>query len=192
MKEKNQILKYALEIDKRTNKSAETILKNQMVLYYLKDACDNKKIPFKSVFKENSTGKASNLVFVSNDEKSILTVNQIESKYKSSRNSVYRENYKNKFESELNLFEESDLNDNSTMLDCYFELTHGHQSQMPNFVVLGIPNSNGGWITKENLASIYRNSSNFDSKDFITRTNKVKGFDADDFKKFILRLGELE
>lgn len=181
-----------LTLDNYRNKNVTTELKNLSIDYLLMEACKEGMLPFEACYKSNSKGTGKNLRLISVDGKVSLTVNQVATKNRSSRDAVYRKNMQHKFFSQLNLGEENSVYSDSSMLEYYFELTHGHQSLKPKFVVLGIPNDKGGWIVKESLSSPFIHYTDIEQDKINTETNKLSSFRRNDFEEFLWNMGNTD
>ena len=171
-----------LALDKYRNKNVIPEIKNLAIDYFLIQACTHGMLPFEANYQVNSNNTGHNLRMTTTDGKGILTVNQVTKINNSSRDAVYRKNMEHDLVSKLNLWgNDLSTKDDSSVIKYYFELTHGHQSLQPKFVVLGMPNDEGGWIVKENLGSPFVNYPDVKPEEIYTAMNELSAFDKSDF-----------
>lgn len=184
-KDRNSFLCELLKLDYFRNKNVKPELKNLAVEFMIIKACKQGALPFTTKYVENYKKTGNNLELFSSDNRAILTVNQVSDTNRSSRNAKFRINLRHKYNNQLSLFDTNSSIADTNMLELYFELTHGYQSEKPQFVVLGIPDSKGKWITKENISSVFERYTDIEREEISTVTNEISKFNKDDFGLFI-------
>lgn len=191
-KQSNTTIGKFLALDKLRNKNVIPEIKNLAIDYFLLQACIHGMLPFEANYQANSNNSGHNLRMTTTDGKGILTVNQVTKINNSSRDAVYRKNMEHDLVSELNLWGNNlSTKDDSSVIKYYFELTHGHQSLQPKFVVLGMPNDEGGWIVKENLGSPFVNYPDVKPEEIYTAMNELSAFNKSDFEEFLSDFGNI-
>lgn len=160
--------------------------KNIATEYFLMSACDKGLLPLSYCICENSGNTGDYVQFKFNKNNCILTVNQVRSKQRSSRNALFREEMREQFNSSFNLsFKDEFHSDN--MLEYYVELCHGYQSSKPHFVTLGIPDNNNGWMSYIDIKSPFLSVSKGEEKDIKTSTNDISEFNKEEFASFVFK-----
>ncbi|MDF7668543.1 hypothetical protein [Lactobacillus sp. ESL0703] len=184
-KDQNTFLSELLKLDYLRNRNVKPELKNLAVEFMIIKACKQGALSFTPKYVENYKQTGSNLRLFSSDDRAILTINQVSDTNVSSRNARFRTNLRYKYNNQLSLFDTNSSIADTSMLKLYFELTHGYQSEEPQFVVLGIPDSKGKWVTKENISSVFERYTDIEREEISTVTNEISKFNKDDFGLFI-------
>lgn len=120
------------------------------------------------------------LLFKDKDEKTNLIVNQSSTSSSPSRYAKYRANRYNNFETYFD-FDAGKFVEEKPV---YTELNHGYQTNIPAFIVLGIPQNIKKWYTSIPIDKEFELLTDNKAK-FITTEKEMSDFNFDDFEEHI-------
>lgn len=147
-----------------------------MVVQYIKNNLLDLNYQIEYTAKRNN----SFIVFSDSQRKSNLIINQSASKKRPSKYAKYRANRYNNFESYLDVFSGEFVNEKPV----YIELNHGYQTDVPSFIVLGIPKNSKNWYTSIPIDEEFEMIQS-DTKSFKTIEKELSDFNFDDFREFV-------
>lgn len=125
--------------------------KNIAVEFMLQNDINNGLLPFRYRFKENAGQNHKHIEILTTNF--ILTISQVSDRFVIPRKAIFRNNLCLKNRKYLPL----DFGDNVIQLpnqsgNFYALITHGYQSDMPQFINLGVPDpTNNRWINRINI-----------------------------------------
>ncbi|WP_106494850.1 hypothetical protein [Lentibacillus sp. Marseille-P4043] len=146
-KENTNFLNYS----KSRGKDLLSYLKNFAVEYSIIKYIESGLLPYDYEIKYNKNHSARYFVLFDQERKLELCVNQVNSKNNIGRKAFYRNKRIQSFNSYIK-FDDIQEPEIITEQPTYFELNHGYQTMKPQFVVIGIPGTDGKWIDKVEIS----------------------------------------
>lgn len=156
-------------------------LKNFAVEYSIIKYIESGLIPYDYEIKYNKRKTARYFVLFDSQRKFELCVNQVRNANKIGREAYYRKKRIMSFNSYIK-FDNIDEPEIITDPPIYFELNHGYQTNKPQFVVLGIPGTNGKWIDKVEISKELTLVQNTDT--IKTKVEEIE-FDFENLQEYI-------
>lgn len=166
-------------------KGLRSRMKTEAIKFLMKKYCDKGILPFYYEEKAVATGNHKYLLLYDKERKFHLTINQCRNLNKPAIPSGYRirenQNFQSYFDFGSGEYKTMDVEDDSL----YLELNHGHQSEKPMFIGLGIPKNNNEWY---GVVDLVRETPVL-SRKFATSPTEIKGIDVETFKESISNKG---